>query len=166
MSSLKNAWAAGKVSCHGRRMTNILELSRKGARIGFVWFCTLKKPCAAISQKNFHAQQHELDEQSERKDNVSDMFESCLEHFWTQKMMPKHEQSWSNMKGNPKAVPVCILSVELRKLEVCDFGRFRFRIHLNPPEVLWCWRGPLGTIPCLDSISVGWNSTDVDNVQE
>jgi hypothetical protein len=38
------------------------------------------------------------------------------------------------MKGNPKAVPVCILSVELRKLEVCDFGRFRFRIHLNPQK--------------------------------
>ena len=100
------------------------------------------------------------------KGQCFDMFESCLEHIWTPKMMPKHHQSWSDMKGNPKAVPVCILSVELRKLEVCDFGRFRFRYHLNPPEVLWCWRGPLGTIPCMDSISVGWNSTDVDNVQE
>ena len=81
------------------------------------------------------------------KGQCFDMFESCLEHIWTPKMMPKHHQSWSDMKGNPKAVPVCILSVELRKLEVCDFGRFRFRIHLNPPEVLWCWRGPLGKEP-------------------
>ena len=71
--------------CMGSRSRQgVLPWSKNDKHLGTVkkggqnWFCTLRKPCAAISQKNFHAQQHELDEQSERKDNVS----TCLNHVW------------------------------------------------------------------------------------
>ena len=78
----------------------------------------------------------------------------------------KHDaQTWSDMKGNLMAVPVCILSVDLRKLEVGDFGRFKFRIHLNSPEVQWCRRvieevhlEHFHAWTCMNSISIEWNS--------